>query len=126
MALPIFTGGRTVAGVKEARAEYNATCAEYRQTVLVGFRDVSDAVNDLQSYKLETGSLDRAVKAAEATTDTSNRSFTQGLVNYLNVVDSERVQLEAETQRVQVMALERVATVHLYKALGGGFEVSGR
>ena len=126
VALPIFTGGRTVAGVKEARAEYNATCAEYRQTVLVGFRDVSDAVNDLQSYKLETGSLDRAVKAAEATTDTSNRSFTQGLVNYLNVVDSERVQLEAETQRVQVMALERVATVHLYKALGGGFEVSGR
>ena len=36
--LPILTGGRTEAQVKQARADYNLACAEYRQTVLGAFR----------------------------------------------------------------------------------------
>jgi len=126
VVLPILTGGRTEAQVKQARADYNLTCAEYRQTVLSGFRDVSDSLNDLHSYREQTSSLGRAVKAAQAATNTSNQSYTQGLVNYLNVVDAERVELEAEVQQVQAASLTRVATVHLIKALGGGFEVSNK
>jgi multidrug efflux system outer membrane protein len=122
VVLPILTGGRTEAQVKEARGDYNQTAADYRQTVLVGFREVSDALNDLKSYREQAASLDRAVDAARRTTGTSNQNYNQGLVNYLNVVDAVRVQLEAETQAAQIAALERVATVHLIKALGGGFE----
>jgi multidrug efflux system outer membrane protein len=126
IALPILTGGRTEAQVKQARADYNRTCADYRQTVLVGFREVSDALNDLRSYGEQAGSLRRAVEAARGTTQTSNQYYGQGLVNYLNVVDAERVELEAETQEVQAIALQRVATVHLIKALGGGFQASAK
>jgi len=124
VTLPLLTGGRTEAGVQQARAEYNQTCASYRQTVLVGFREVSDALNDLHSYREQAGSLGRAVKSAQATTETSNQSYNNGLVDYLNVVDAERVELEAETKQIQAIALEKVATVHLFKALGGGFVVS--
>jgi multidrug efflux system outer membrane protein len=126
LVLPIVTGGRIESQVKQARSEYDRTGAEYRQTVLVGFREVTDALNDLRSYREQTASLNRAVAAAERTTGTSNQNYNQGLVNYLNVVDAVRVQLEAETQAAQIAALERVATVHLIKALGGGFEFSAK
>ena len=42
------------------------------------------------------------------------------------VVDADRVELEAETEVVQAKALERVAAIHLIKALGGGFESPAR
>jgi multidrug efflux system outer membrane protein len=126
VVLPILTGGRTEAQVKQARGDYNRTCAEYQQTVLVGFREVTDALNDLQSYREQAVALGRAVAAAHRTTGTSTQDFTQGLVNYLNVVDADRVELQAETEAAQIDALERVATVHLIKALGGGFEVAAR
>jgi len=124
VVLPILTGGRNQAELKRARSDYERACAEYQQTVLLGFREVSDALNDLHSYREESASLTQAVSAAERTTGTSNQNYNQGLVNYLNVVDADRVQLEAETQAVQVSALQKVATVHLIKALGGGFEFS--
>jgi multidrug efflux system outer membrane protein len=120
--LPLLTGGRTESQVKQARAEYNRTCAEYRQTVLVGFREVSDALNDLHSYEQQAASLRRAVNSAQETSRISGQSYSEGLVNYLNVIDAERVELQAETQEVQVLALQRVSTIHLIKALGGGFE----
>lgn len=126
LVLPIVTGGRIESQVKEARSEYEGAGAEYRQTVLVGFREVSDALNDLRSYREQEESLKKAVAAAKRTTGTSNQNYGQGLVNYLNVVDAERVQLDAETQAAQIAALERVATVHLIKSLGGGFKFSAK
>jgi len=38
------------------------------------------------------------------------------------VLDSKRIQLQTQFQWVQLQALQWVATVHLVKALGGGFE----
>jgi multidrug efflux system outer membrane protein len=43
------------------------------------------------------------------------------LINYLDVLDSQRTQLQAQIQVAQFRALQLVATVHLVKALGGGF-----
>jgi multidrug efflux system outer membrane protein len=123
ITLPILTGGRTESQVKQARADYNATCAAYRQTVLAGFRDVSDSLNDLHGYRQETESLKRAVTAAQATVNSTDQSYTSGLVGYLNVVDADQVELDAELQQIQASASVRVATIHLYKALGGGFQV---
>jgi Outer membrane efflux protein len=41
MILPVLNGGRLKAGLKEARANYQATCAGYQQQVLIAFKDVS-------------------------------------------------------------------------------------
>jgi outer membrane protein TolC len=40
----------------------------------------------------------------------------------LDVLDSERTQLQTQFQIIQLRALQLVSTVHLVKALGGGFE----
>src|SRR6202034_32703 len=53
LSLPLLNGGRTESEVKEARAAYVNSCALYQQQVLSAFRDVSDAVNDLQGYGTE-------------------------------------------------------------------------
>ncbi len=42
LSWPLFTGGRNRAQLEYARASYDATVANYRQTVLSAFQDVED------------------------------------------------------------------------------------
>jgi outer membrane protein, multidrug efflux system len=122
VSLPILNGGRTEAGVQEARAGYNASCADYRQEVLTAFRDVTDAMNDLDGYAREATAEQDALTAANKTLDLAQRSYSNGLSNYLEVVDAERTALQIQLQSAQILAQRQVATVHLIKALGGGFD----
>jgi multidrug efflux system outer membrane protein len=41
---------------------------------------------------------------------------------YLNVLDAQRTQLDAELLESQLQRQQRVAVVQLYKALGGGWD----
>jgi multidrug efflux system outer membrane protein len=122
ISLPLLNGGRTEAGVQEARAGYNAACADYRQEVLTAFRDVSDAVNDLDGYAREADAEKEALAAANESFTLAQRSYNNGLSNYLEVVDAERTALQIQLEAAQILAQRQVATVHLIKALGGGFD----
>jgi outer membrane protein, multidrug efflux system len=122
ISLPILNGGRSEAGVQESRAGYNAACADYRQKVLTAFRDVSDATNDLEHYAVEATAERDALAAADKSFELAQSRYTQGLSNYLDVVDAERTDLEIQLEATQILAQRQVATVHLFKALGGGFD----
>jgi outer membrane protein, multidrug efflux system len=119
---PILNGGRLKAGLAQARAEYQATCATYRQQVLAAFKDVSDALVDLDAYSQEAASETNALASANAAAKSSRESYQQGVINYLNVLDADRTQVQTELQANQIRALRMISTVHLIKALGGGFE----
>ncbi len=122
MTLPILNGGRLKAGVREARANYQSTCASYQEQVLTAFKDVSDSLVDLNSYGQQTLSESEAVAAANRAAAASSERYREGLVNYLDVIDSERTQLQVQFQAIQIRALQLLSTVHLVKALGGGFD----
>jgi multidrug efflux system outer membrane protein len=122
VTFPVLNGGRLKAGLNEARASYRATCASYRQQVLVAFKDVSDSLVDLDSYGQQVVSETAAVAAADKAAAVSSERYRQGLSNFLDVLDAERTQLQTQSQVIQLRALQLVSTVHLIKALGGGFE----
>lgn len=121
VALPLLNGGRLKAGESEARANYEAECANYRQQVLAAFKEVSDSLNDLNSYASEAVSEADAVTHSSRAASSSNERYKQGLVPYVDVLDSERTQLQTELQATQILGLRLISTVHLIKALGGGF-----
>ncbi|HEY4415168.1 MAG TPA: efflux transporter outer membrane subunit [Verrucomicrobiae bacterium] len=122
VTFPIFNGGRLKSELKAARANYQAAAASYQQQVLVAFKEVSDALVDLNSYAQQAVSETAAVTAANQAADSSRERYRQGLSNYLDVLEAERTQLQTQSQFLQIHALQFVATVHLVKALGGGFE----
>lgn len=122
VTLPLLNGGRLKAGVKEARAGYEAACASYQQQVLVAFKDVSDSLTDLNSYSQQSVTELEAVTAADRAANLSAQRYKRGLINYLDVLDAERTQLQAQVQALQIRGLQLAATVHLIKGLGGGFE----
>ncbi|HEU5396299.1 MAG TPA: efflux transporter outer membrane subunit, partial [Verrucomicrobiae bacterium] len=124
VTVPILNGGRLRSGLKAARADYQAACATYRQQVLAAFKDVSDALVDVDSYSQQLATETNAVNAADEAARLSRERQQQGLINYLEVLEAERSQLQAQSQMIQLRALRLVSTVHLIKALGGGFDAT--
>lgn len=119
--LPIFEGGRNTANLSRAEAAYLETVANYRGQVLQAFREVEDGLSGLHYLVRQAEALDRAVASSQRAFDISNRRYTDGLVTYLDVVDSQRVALENRRAAVQNLAQRFVTHVLLIKALGGGW-----
>src|SRR5205814_3246412 len=92
-AQPIFTGGRNTAELKIQEARYSEAIAGYRQQVLVAFKDVEDALNDLRFLGEQGKALADATAAARAVTTLATQRYDAGVVSYLDVVEAQRTQL---------------------------------
>ena len=120
----VFDGGRNQANLVGAWASYREAVANYQQQVLTAFKEVEDALNNLEWQANRSHSLEQSVAAAKHTLTLSNKRYKQGLVTYLEVVESERSELETEINAVNVLSSRYVATVQLIKALGGSWTSS--
>lgn len=123
--LPIFTGGRNKANLEATRAAYNQTTANYRQTVVTALQDVED---QLSAQKLLIDQLEgetAALKSARRTLEVANNRYKAGLVTYLEVATAQSSALEHERTVVHLAGQQRVASVALIKALGGGWSTKG-
>ena len=119
--LPIFEGGRNLANLRLARAQYNEGVARFRQQVLIAFQDVENALADLRTLAVQAEAQDRAVAAARRTLELSNQQYSKGAVTFLDIVDAERTVLSNERQAALLLGQRMQATVQLIKALGGGW-----
>jgi multidrug efflux system outer membrane protein len=119
--IPIFDGGRRKGNLANARAVYEEDVANYRQQVLVAFREVEDNLSDMRILEDQTKTQDEAVKASQRAADLSRSQYTEGAVNYLDVIDAERTVLQARRSAVQLQGVQAASTVNLIRALGGGW-----
>jgi multidrug efflux system outer membrane protein len=122
ISFPIFQGGRLKANLAATKAQYEQTVAAYVQQVLVAYGDVEDALTDLRMYTEEVGSLHEAVGASQNYLRLARVQYKYGLADYLVVIDAERTLLANQLLLAQTTNLQMGASVHLIKALGGGWE----
>jgi NodT family efflux transporter outer membrane factor (OMF) lipoprotein len=120
----LFDAGARRAASDQARAAYDATVAEYRESVLAAFQDIEDNLAALRVLNEEARTQAAAVDAAQRSLDISTNQYRAGLVSYLQVVTAQTAALT--NRRAALNTLERrfVASVQLVKALGGGWDVS--
>lgn len=122
ISLPIFQGGRLRATLALRKVEQQEAALNYQQTVLQAWHDVDNA---LTAYAAEQRRHD-ALAAAESQDRLALRlardRYTQGVADFLNVLDAERTLLQAQLQLAESATTVSSNLVQLYKALGGGWE----
>jgi NodT family efflux transporter outer membrane factor (OMF) lipoprotein len=124
--LSVFDGGLRRAQVAQARAEFDATAANYRGFVVAAFQQVEDSLATLNHYHDASVDEKAAVDAAQRTLDFSLALYKQGATDYLTVVTSQTALLQAQLQALNLDTLQLTASVDLIRALGGGWEDSPR
>ncbi len=120
--LPLFQGGRNRANLTRAQAAFAEQAARYRQSVLLAFRDVRDALAATRFLAEQTAATERAATAARRAADLSRIRYDAGAVSYLEVVESERSALDAERAVARLRGQRLVAAASLIRSLGGGWE----
>ena len=119
--LPIFQGGRNRANLARSRAAYDESVAVFRQSLLVAFREVQDALTGTRLLAAQSAAQDRAVEAARRAGALAQKRYDAGFVNYFEVIDAQRTVLSAERTSAQLAAQRLNNSVALIKALGGGW-----
>jgi multidrug efflux system outer membrane protein len=120
---PIINRGRNLKQVAAERARTEGAVARYEQAVLSAFRDVEDGLVAVQRSREEAEAGIRAVEAARRTVELATLRYEGGVDNFLNLLDAQRVMLDAELNTSAAVRRQKVAVVQLYKALGGGWDL---
>ena len=121
---PIFQGGALRARNREAVAVWEQARAEYLQTALSAFRDVSDALISRERYDAIREEQLRTVQSSQEALRLARMRYLDGLSSYFEVLEAQQQLYPARLALAQTEIARRLVVVQLYKALGGGWNLT--
>ena len=124
LTLPLFEGGLNRANLRRAKAAYDQSVAQYRQSVLVAFAEVEDNLAAENLLALEAAAQTAAVSSAQKTLQIASNRYRAGLVTYLEVATAQNAALDLERAAVRLRGEQLIAAVSLVKSLGGGWQAA--
>lgn len=115
--------GHVRARMKAAGARADAELANYEQTILLALEETENALMDYNRELARRGFLQASEHASASAATLARERYENGATDFLTVLDSERVLLEAQDQLAQSQTRTATSLVAVYKALGGGWEL---
>ena len=113
--------GHVRAAIAAARARGDGALATYEQTVLRALQETEDALVTHARARDQLLELAAAAGASQTAARLARLRYENGAVDFLQVLDAERSQLQAEDSLAQSRADAATSLVAVYKALGGGW-----
>ena len=124
LAETVFDAGRRKAVTEEARANYLATVATYRETVLTAFEEVENSLSSLRLLSREIEQQEAAASSSQRYLTLANERYKLGIDSYLNVITAQTTLLGSQRSALSLRSEQMTATVQLIKQLGGGWDIS--
>lgn len=113
--------GARPAQVRQARAAYDATVANYRQTVLTAFEQVEDELATLRILEQQVRVQEQTVRDANLALQLTLNQYKAGTVAYTSVITAQTTALSDAQTLLTIRQNRLVASVNLIEALGGGW-----
>ena len=123
LATPIFTAGKIAGQVQSAEATQRAALANYKRSIISSFREFENALIDTSKTKEQRDHQAQRVAAVEIYVHLSHIRYDEGYSDYLTVLDSLRQLLDAQIALAQAQSNNFLASIGLYRAMGGGWIV---
>lgn len=117
---PMFDPG-VKARIKTNEAQIQVAEQQYRATVLGAFKEVENALVNLEAHKKQRGELLEQTEYLRTVSAQVESQLKMGVVSQLEVFETERSLLAAQLALLANHQQILSDTVTLYKALGGGW-----
>jgi NodT family efflux transporter outer membrane factor (OMF) lipoprotein len=121
-AQTLFDAGATRARVSGARASYDQSVAEYRQSVLAAFQDVEDQLVASRQLESQHEFRRQASEAADESERLVLNQYRAGTVSFTNVVVAQTAALSARVALSQIAVRRQTTAIALIQATGGGWQ----
>lgn len=122
---PAFDGGKNLFEYKAAKAKWDEYAAHYKQTVVGAFREVADALVNIEKIKSVRESQEKQVAALKEASSLARTRYEEGYSSYLEVIDADQQYYQAQNTLARTQGSQVIYHVQLYRALGGGWQVEG-
>jgi outer membrane protein TolC len=119
LVAPVFDGGTLRAEKRASVDAMRASAANYEQIVLEAFGQVADTLDALEHGAEQLQAQAHAEDAARQYVELTRKSYGEGNVDVLQVLDAERRYQQARLGYVRAQAQRYLDTVQLFLALGG-------
>ncbi|WP_317202182.1 efflux transporter outer membrane subunit, partial [Janthinobacterium sp.] len=122
LAGPLFDGGRVQAQTDAAAAQRDGAVYAYENAVRAAFAETDNGLDALYRLREQALANDARRATAAATLRIAHQRYSNGYASYLEELDAQRTLYSADVGRLQLQARILLATVDLYRALGGGWQ----
>jgi NodT family efflux transporter outer membrane factor (OMF) lipoprotein len=123
LTIPIFEGGQLRSTLQLKEAQQQEAAINFQKTVLQAWHDVDNALTAYKAEQARRNELIQAVAENRRALNLAQSRYTQGVADFLTVLDAERSLLGTQLQLADSTTTVSSNLVALYKALGGGWEV---
>jgi len=120
----LFASGGLRAGVDVQKALREQEAITYQKTVLLALQEVENALTASSREQEHRQALAAAVAANRRAVDLAEKLYTEGLTDFINVLQAQQALFSTEDALVQSTAAVSTDLVALYKALGGGWNAA--
>jgi NodT family efflux transporter outer membrane factor (OMF) lipoprotein len=124
LTLPIFEGGKLKSMLQLSEAQQQEAFIAYHKTVLQAWHDVVNALVAYRTEQQRRARLGGQVEHSQQALTLARARYNDGVADFTTVLDTERTVLQAQQQYTQSTVNISVELVQLYKALGGGWELT--
>ena len=121
LAQPLFHGGELEARRRAAVAAYEQARAQYRQTVLVAFQEVADALRALEFDAKALAAQADAEASARESLALTERQFKLGGASAVALLIAQQQYQQARLSLAAAQATRYADTAALFQSLGGGW-----
>jgi NodT family efflux transporter outer membrane factor (OMF) lipoprotein len=120
---PVFNNGRLGAQRDKATARQQELLETYRGAIINGFADVEKALNSIRGLDEQRGWQSEELSQAQTAFNIAQSRYQAGAEDLLTVLETQRTLYAAQDLNVQLRLSRMQASIALYKALGGGWQV---
>lgn len=123
LVAPIFNNGRLGAERDKATARQQELLEAYRGAIINAFADVEKALNSIRGLDEQRQWQREELNQAQAAFNIAQSRYQAGAEDWLTVLETQRTLYAAQDSNVQLRLSRLQASIALYKALGGGWQV---
>ena len=120
----LIDGGRRRAVTDQARDNFEAQAANYKNTVVLAFQEVEDKLSDLRQLEQEEAAEKAAVSDAQRSFNISTTRYKGGVTTYLEVITAETTLIQNQRTEANLKSQRFEKSVELIRALGGSWDTT--
>ena len=124
ISVPIFEGGRLKGTLRLRQSQQREAVLSFQKIVLNAWREADDSLTDLAQAQRARTEIVTAVQQNELALGAARQGYTEGAIDFLNVISVQAALLQSQGQLVNVDTEINTRLVGLYRSLGGGWEIA--
>ena len=121
LVAPLINKNALEAQFNTAKANQLTAMYNYQKTILNAYVEVANELSNIKNLQQINTLKQQQSDTLKQSVETSKELYKYGKANYLEVLIAQQNALQSNLDLIDVTKQQRIATVNIYKALGGGW-----